>query len=44
MSVYLLVTGLSTVVVARERVQRPSEHASADIFNTAYLWEYGAKP
>ena len=42
-SVYLQITDLYTVVVARERVQRPSEQAS-DIFNTAYLWEYGAKP
>ena len=32
-----------TVVVASERVQRPSEHASSDIFNTDYLWEYGPK-
>ena len=23
--------------------QRPSEHASLDIFNTAYLWEFGPK-
>jgi len=44
MSVYLRITGLSKVVVASKRVQRPSEHASADIFNTAYLWEYGANP
>ena len=43
-AVYLLVTGLSTVVIASKRVKRPSEHASADIFNTAYLWEYGANP
>jgi hypothetical protein len=33
MSVYLFVTGLSTVVVARDRVQCPSEHASADILS-----------
>ena len=31
---------LSTVVVASERVQHPSEHASSDIFNMAYIWDY----
>ena len=39
----LVFTDLSTVVVARERVQRPPEHMSSDIFNTAHLWEYGAE-
>ena len=40
--VYLVFTDISTVVVVRERIQRPSEHASLDIFNADYLWEYGA--
>ena len=42
-SVYLAFTDLSAVVVASEMVQRPSEHASSDIFNTDYIWEYGPK-
>jgi hypothetical protein len=36
-------TDLSTVLVAREMRNAPSEHVSSDIFNTDYLWEYGAK-
>ena len=38
----LELTDLSTVVVASERVNRPSEHASSDIFNKDNLWDYGA--
>ena len=44
---YVQITDLSTVAVGREMTRvlgaTSPEHASSDIFNTVYLWEYGAK-